>query len=664
MAQFSSHRSQARPSRTPFWSLSIAAGLLSLAACSSTPKVSQSATPAVDPRIGLKGGMTDAGKAAWNLKVVSETRPPEKFVGSTNSDLAFIGNYAIQGNYNGFQVWDITNPTKPVLKTSYYCPASQSDVSVYKNLLFVSAEAPSARLDCGGQGVRDTVSTDRIRGIRIFDITDIGNPKYISNVQTCRGSHTHTVVEDPKDKENIYIYVSGSSGVRSPSEMPTCVRDTPDKNPNSSLFQIEVIQVPLANPAAAKIINGARIFDQLTAPKAHGETPEDIAASKKMAEEARAKGAFTVEIFGSEQVLPDQFSKMLLDSLVTARGGSGAPTGADSAKLRAELPGIVAKMFGPPPTPGSGPRPGPNQCHDITVYPAIGRAGGACGGYGLLLDISNPANPVRIGAAADSNFSFWHSATFNNDGTKILFSDEWGGGSQPRCRSTDKPEWGSDAIFTIENKQMVFKSYYKLSAAQTSEENCVSHNGSLIPIPGRDIMVQGWYQGGVSVFDWTDPSNVKEIAYFDRGPMDATKLVSAGSWSAYWYNGYIFSSDLSRGLDIFDLLPSGLVSQNEIDAAKSVKFEYFNAQDQPKLVWPASFSVPRAYLDQLERNNGLSAALISSTRAELARAEKLSGQAKKDALSALSTKLHTDARSAGDQPKAHKLAFAVGDLAK
>ena len=246
----------------------------------------------------------------------------------------------------------------------------------------------------------------------------------------------------------------------------------------------------------------------------------------------------------------------------------------------------------------------------------------------------------------------------------MLFSDEWGGGMQAKCRATDKPEWGSDAIFTIENKQMVFKSYYKLSAAQTSEENCVSHNGSLIPIPGRDIMVQGWYQGGVSVFDWTDPSNVKEIAYFDRGPMDATKLVSAGSWSAYWYNGYIFSSDLSRGLDIFDLLPSGLVSQNEIDAAKSVKFEYFNAQDQPKLVWPASFSVPRAYLDQLERNNGLSAALISSTRAELARAEKLSGQAKKDALSALSTKLHTDARSAGDQPKAHKLAFAVGDLAK
>ena len=663
MAQFSSHRSQARPSRTPFWSLSIAAGLLSLAACSSTPKVSQSATPAVDPRIGLKGGVTDAGKAAWNLKVVSETRPPEKFVGSTNSDLAFIGNYAIQGNYNGFQVWDITNPTKPVLKTSYYCPASQSDVSVYKNLLFVSAEAPSARLDCGGQGVRDTVSTDRIRGIRIFDITDIGNPKYISNVQTCRGSHTHTVVEDPKDKENVYIYVSGSSGVRSPSEMPTCVRDTPDKNPNSSLFQIEVIQVPLANPAAAKIINGARIFDQLTAPKAHGETPEDIAASKKMAEEARAKGAFTVEIFGSEQVLPDQFSKMLLDSLVTARGGSGAPTGADSAKLRAELPGIVAKMFGPPPTPGSGPRPGPNQCHDITVYPAIGRAGGACGGYGLLLDISNPANPVRIGAVADSNFSYWHSATFNNDGTKVLFSDEWGGGGAPKCRATDPKEWGADAIFTIENGKMVFQSYYKLPAAQTDKENCVAHNGSLIPIPGRDVMVQAWYQGGISVFDWTDPKHIKEIAFFDRGPVDSTKFTMGGSWSVYWYNGSIVSSEIARGLDITELTPSEFISQNEIDAAKTVHMDYLNAQGQPKLVWPPSFALARAYVDQLERNKCLSADRISSVRTALTNAERASGSQRKDALSTLATALDGDARNSCDGNKVGKLAGAVRDLA-
>src|SRR5688572_21342173 len=663
MSRFSSHRSQARPSHRPVWSLSIAAGLLSLAACSSTPKVSQSATPAGDPRVGLRGGVNDAGEAAWNLKVVSETQPPEKFVGSMNSDLAFTGNYAIQGNFNGFQVWDISNPAKPVLKTSYYCPASQSDVSVYKNLLFVSVEGMGGRVDCGGQGVVDTVSKDRLRGIRVFDITDIANPKYITNVQTSRGSHTHTVVEDPRDKENVYIYVSGSAPVRSPNELPGCVREGPDKNPNSSLFQIEVIQVPLANPAAAKIVSGARIFNDLTQAPAHGETAEDVAAAKKAAAEARARGAFTVEIFGSEQVLPDQFSKPMLDSLVKARGGSGQPTAADSAKLRAELPGIVAKMFGTPTAPGSGPRPGPDQCHDITVYPALGLAGGACGGYGLLLDIRDPKNPRRIGAVADSNFAYWHSATFNNDGTKVLFSDEWGGGGAPKCRATDPKEWGANAIFTIENGKMVFQSYYKLPAAQTDKENCVAHNGSLIPIPGRDVMVQAWYQGGISVFDWTDPKNVKEIAFFDRGPVDSTKFTMGGSWSVYWYNGSIVSSEIARGLDIAELTPSEFISQNEIDAAKTVHMDYLNAQGQPKLVWPPSFALARAYVDQLERNKCLSADRIATVRASLVTAERATGGQRKDALTSLATALDGDARGSCDAAKVGKLAGAVRDLA-
>ena len=639
--------------------LSLAAGLVSAAACSSTPKTSQSATPKVDPRVGLKAGLWDAQQVTWNLKVVSETRPPEKFVGSTNSDLAFSGKYAIQGNYNGFQVWDISNPSKPVLTTAYFCPASQSDVSVYKNLLFVSGEGFGGRLDCGGEGVKDSVSKNRLRGIRIFDITDITNPKYIANVQTCRGSHTHTVVEDPRDKDNVYVYVSGQAGVRPAAELEGCT--DAGQSAGSSRFRIEVIQVPLANPAAAKIVNGARIFEGLTRPQTHGAAPDDIAAIAA----AKARGDFVADIGGQQMVLPPQFTKPMLDSIVKARGGTGEPAGADSATLRAAIPGMIAKMMGGSGAPTNGPRPGPDQCHDITVYPAIGLAGGACGGYGLLLDIKNPANPVRIDAAADTNFSYWHSATFNNDGTKLLFSDEWGGGTQPRCRSTDKPEWGADAIFTLDqNKQMTFKSYYKLPAPQTSEENCVAHNGSLIPIPGRDVLVQGWYQGGISVFDWTDASNPKEIAFFDRGPMDATKLVDAGSWSAYWYNGYIFSSEISRGLDVFELVPSGLVSKNEIDAAKTVQFDYFNTQGQPKFVWPPSFALARAYLDQLERNNGLAADKIASTRNELAAAEKLSGQATKDALTKLSQQLHTEARSAGDQPKAHKLAFAVGDLAK
>jgi hypothetical protein len=306
---------------------------------------------------------------------------------------------------------------------------------------------------------------------------------------------------------------------------------------------------------------------------------------------------------------------------------------------------------------------GPNQCHDITVYPEIGLAGGACGGYGLLLDIREVAHPIRIDAAADINMSFWHSATFSNDGTKMLFSDEWGGGSSPRCRDTDRPEWGANALFAIENGQLVFKSYYKLPAVQTAFENCVAHNGSMIPIPGRDVMVQAWYQGGVSVFDWTDVSNPREIAYFDRGPLNDTRLVTGGSWSVYWYNGSIVSSEIARGLDIFELLPSGLVSQNELDAAETVVFDYLNAQEQPKMVWPPSFALARAYLDQLERSTGLGAARISAARGDLVNAERLSGEDRQIALVALATRLNLAADGAADQAKVRTLAAAVGALA-
>ncbi|HET9293678.1 MAG TPA: hypothetical protein VFO06_05235 [Gemmatimonadales bacterium] len=662
------HRPAAR-STARFGLLSLAIGALSLAGCASSSNPAGGANmstvaPSPDPRVGLRAGATNAAEAAWNLKLVSNTPASEKFVGVTNSDLSFVKNYAIQGNYNGFQVWDISNPAKPTLKVGFLCPASQSDVSVYKNLLFVSGEGTGGRLDCGTQGVRDTVSHDRLRGIRIFEISDITNPKYIANVQTCRGSHTHTVVEDPKDKENVYIYVSGSAGVRSPSELPGCSRMAPDQDPNSALFRIEVIKVPLAHPDQASIVSSPRIFQGLFAPPVHAEAPEDIAAAAKEAAEARAKGGYTAMINGREIVAPPQFIQPMLDSIVKARNGTGAPTAADSAALRSALQGIVDKLVGaPPPGGAAGPRPGPTQCHDITVYPAIGLAGGACGGYGLLLDIRDVANPKRIDAVADSNFSYWHSATFNNDGTKVLFSDEWGGGGQPKCRATDKPEWGADAIFTLADSKMTFRSYYKMLAPQTQFENCVAHNGSLIPIPGRDVMVQGWYQGGISVFDWTDAAHPKEIAFFDRGPVDSTKMAGGGSWSAYWYNGSIVSSEISRGLDIFQLTPSGFISQNEIDAAMSVKLDYLNVQGQPKFVWPASFAVPRAYLDQLSRSNGLAAARVSAVRKELDRAEKLTGQARKDALTQLATQLHSDAASAADQAKVHKLAAAVGELA-
>jgi len=660
-SEYQARRMSARFRVTRF--VPLVAGALALAACSRAATISNTPSLESDPRVGLRAGLTDAGEAVSNLKILSKTPPSEKFVGSTNSDLAFTGNYVIQGNYNGWQIFDISDPSKPVLKSAYYCPASQSDVSVYRNLLFVSGEGMTGRVDCGGQGVPDTVSKERLRGIRIFDITDISNPRNVTNVQTCRGSHTHTVLEDPDDKENVYIYVSGSANVRSPNELAGCVDETPDKNPNSALFRIEVIKVPLANPAAAAIVASPRIFNDLTAPARHGESPEDVAAAKKAAADARARGMFTAEVMGTEMILPPQFTKPMLDSIVKARNGTGEPTAADSAALRAAIPAMIAKMVGDTPAAGGGPRPGPTQCHDITVYPALGLAGGACEGYGLLLDIRDPINPIRIGAVADSNFSYWHSATFNNDGTKILFSDEWGGGGAPKCRATDRKEWGANAIFTLVNGKMEFQSYYKLPAAQTATENCVAHNGSLIPIPGRDVMVQAWYQGGISIFDWTDAKNPQEIAFFDRGPIDSTRFQMGGSWSVYWYNGAIVSSEIARGLDIAELTPSEYISQNEIDAARTVKMDYLNAQGQPKLSWPPSFSLAKAYVDQLERKKCLSADRISTVRQALSGAESASGDQRRQALNALATTLAGDARGSCDAPKVRKLEQAVRDLA-
>ena len=469
------------------------------------PIVSATA-PTPDPRVGLTAGRWDAAQAAWNVRLVSTTPPAEKFLGVTNSDLAFTGKYVIQGNYNGFQVFDMSNLSKPTPVLTYVCPASQSDVSVYKNLLFVSGEGQTGRVDCGIQGVPEPVSKDRLRGIRVFDIADIANPKYVTNVQTCRGSHTHTVVTDPRDKANVYIYVSGSSRVRSAEELPGCT-DGPIEDPNSARFRLEVIRVPIAAPEKAAIVSSPRIF--------YGLAPPPRRVEPGRGNPGGAAGA----------------------PAGAAPPAGAPPAGAPPAAAPPAAAGATgAAPAGTPPAAGGGRggdpnarNSGPNQCHDITVYPDIGLAGGACGGYGLLLDITDVANPKRIDQAADINMSFWHSATFSNDGSKILFSDEWGGGSQPRCRDTDKPEWGADALFTIANRKMQFKSYYKLPAPQTSLENCVAHNGSLIPIPGREVMVQGWYQGGISVFDWTDVANPKEIAFFDRGPIDATRMIQGGS---------------------------------------------------------------------------------------------------------------------------------------
>jgi hypothetical protein len=457
--------------------------------------------------------------------------------------------------------------------------------------LFISVEETRGRLDCGTQGVADTVSAERFRGVRIFDITDIDHPKQVAAVQTCRGSHTHTLVLDPNDTTNVYIYVSGTGPVRSGSELAGCALGASLSDTATSLFRIDIIQVPVAAPQNARVVNSPRIF-------------------------ADSAGA----IAGLWQ-----------------GGTHGAGTQTTSQT---------------------------NQCHDITVYSAIGLAAGACSGNGILLDIRDPVHPKRVAAVIDPNFAYWHSATFNNDGTKVLFSDEWGGGMAPRCRATDKITWGADAIFYRSGDNLTPAGHYKLPVVQTDQENCVAHNGSLIPVPGRDIMTQAWYQGGVSVFDFTDPAHPREIAFFDRGPMDPTKLELGGDWGTYWYNGYIYASEIDRGLDILDLKPSDQLSQNEIDAAKQVRFETFNPQNQPRFVWPASYAVAHAYLDQLVRGNGIPSARSSSIARDLNRAEKLKGTAQRSALTRLASGLDRDSRTAADPTRVLALAATVRDLAK
>ena len=557
-----------------------------------------------DPRFKLTPGMYDAGEAAMGLKHLQLLKKPEAFqlgaadpadprVGKTlsqlgiggdlskmpkelqmviaqlafaNSDLAFQGNHLFQGNFYGVNIYDISNPSQAALLTSLVCPGGQGDVSVYKNLLFMSVEMPNGRLDCGTQGFPPepppaaghekerrlpVAQKDRFRGVRIFDISDIKNPKQVAAVQTCRGSHTHTLVVDPSDKDNVYIYVSGTSFVRQPEELAGCSGEKPDKDPNTALFRIDVIKVPVAAPQDAKIVSSPRVF---------------------------------------------------IDPRTGALNGlsNGGSHGKDDEEKKPQ---------------------DTDQCHDITVYSAIGLAAGACSGNGILLDIKDPVHPKRLDAVNDPNYSYWHSASFSNDGKKVVFTDEWGGGLGARCRPNDPNKWGADAIFHLNDDKLAFASYYKLPAAQGDTENCVAHNGSLIPVPGRDIEVQAWYQGGVSVMDFTDAAHPFEIAYFDRGPIDPKMLVLGGEWSAYWYNGNIYASEIARGLDIFELTPTKFLTQNEIDAAKSVRVAALNVQNQQKIEWPAQLIVAKAYVDQLERSQALPAERIAALRAAINSAE-------------------------------------------
>jgi hypothetical protein len=585
---------------------------------------------AKDPRVGLKPGLRDAGEAARNLEKVSTLFRPEGFydpkapagtitpperdpnapepdpnappdprfanmLAYANSDLAFSGTHLFMGSFHGFNTYDVERPNNPKLLGSVVCPGGQGDVSVHGHLLFMSVEQTRGRLDCGTQGIQEKVSVERFRGIRIFDISDLRRPRQIAAIQTCRGSHTHTLVTDPNDKDTLYVYGSGTSSVRSAEELAGCSGLKPDEDPNTALFSIDVIKVPLATPEKAAIVNRPRIFGD---PK----------------------------------------------------------TGAINALWKGGTHGE-----------GTQKTSETNQCHDITVFPEVGLAAGACSGNGILLDIRDPVHPVRLDDASDKNFAYWHSATFNNDGTKVIFTDEWGGGLRPRCRANDPLNWGADAIFDIVDRKLQFRGYYKMPAPQTETENCVAHNGSLIPVPGRDIMVQGWYQGGVSVFDFTDSAKPVEIAFFDRGPIDAKQLITGGYWSAYWFNGNIYASEIARGIDVFRLTPSEFLSQNEIDAAAQVRAEEVNTQQQAKIVWPPSSVVARAYVDQLMRTNGLSAERARAVRTALERVDGLRAASDKNAasaldqLDALAAQIERDANSAAgrDATRLHALAAAL-----
>ena len=601
-----------------------------------------------DPRFKLTPGMYDAGEASMGMKHILLLKKPDAFQLGTdqpddpkvqktlgqlgigmdtskmpkdlqiviaqlafaNSDLAFQGNHLFQGNFYGVNIYDISNPAQAALVTSMVCPGGQGDVSVYKNLLFMSVEMPNGRLDCGTQGFPaeppppppapgeerkrrvPAAQKDRFRGVRIFDISDIKNPKQVAAVQTCRGSHTHTLVLDPNDKDNVYIYVSGTSFVRQAEELAGCSGEKPDKDPNTALFRIDVIKVPVAAPQDAKVVSSPRVF---------------------------------------------------IDPRTGALNGlsNGGSHDKEEAKPQDS-----------------------NQCHDITVYSAIGLAAGACSGNGILLDIKDPVHPKRLDAVNDPNYSYWHSASFSNDGTKVVFTDEWGGGLGARCRPNDPNKWGADAIFHLNNDKLTFASYYKLPAAQGDTENCVAHNGSLIPVPGRDIEAQAWYQGGVSVMDFTDAAHPFEIAYFDRGPIDAKMLVLGGEWSAYWYNGNIYGSEIARGLDIFELTPTKFLTQNEIDAAKTVRVSELNVQDQQKIEWPAQLVVAKAYVDQLERSQALPAERISALRAAISGAESSHmNKSKVSKLSGMAPSLEKNAALATNPADAARLR-ALADILK
>ncbi len=597
-----------------------ALGLLAAAALIGTisPMAANASSVDDDPRAGLAPGLFDAATASDSLELLS-TQPKPAGVDNTNSDLAFSGDYVYSGNYNGVNIYDVSDPANPVLDTSVLCPGNQNDISVYGDLLILSVEATSGRIDCkttaelpGGSANPQNV----FRGIRIFDISDRTNPVNIAEVQTCKGSHTHTIVGE-KDGD-LYVYGSGTAGVRSAAELARCSAASSLLDPDTANFAIDIIKIPLDDPASAEWVDNARIFST---------------CGSSACEDQHASGALNGFPLSNPQPRVDE--------------GIQAPGGQSASQVV--------------------------TCHDLTSYAAKGVTAGACQGAGLLLDTSDPANPVRMDAVVDPNFAYWHSATFNNDGTKVIFTDEWGGGGAARCTPTsnilggtrDTPtNWGANALFDIEGTDeaptMELASYFKIPNIQSGQENCVAHNGSLIPVPGRDIMVQAWYQGGTTVFDFTDSANPVEIAYFDRGPIAGDRLVSGGYWSSYWYNGTIFGNEIARGFDSLDITESDHLNAVEIAAAKQVVTDESNVQAQAEIVWPATFTTVRAWQSAANRQDELAPNVDANLTKFIDRAERFSTGPQSRAAA---NNLRATARQLGDSDVEDGLEAALLELA-
>ncbi len=571
-----------------------------------------------DPRAGLAPGFDDAGEAILNLELVTSlprppgffdpnnpaglpmekpedeeesdedeekedkpkvTRPQERYplLSFSNTDMAFSEDFLVTGSYHGFNIYRLQGNGVPTHISSVVCPGGQGDVSVVGDLLIMSVQDTRGRVDCGLEGIEEDVSEERFRGVRIFDISDLTRPVQVGAVQTCRGSHTHSVVNAQTEDNKIIVYNSGTSSIREEEELEGCYDDTPGDY-RTALFRIDVIEIPIDDPSKSRIVHSPAVFAD----------PED----------GTLAGLW--------------------------RGGDH---GDDTQETNQT-----------------------DQCHDITVFPEAGIAAGACSGNGILFDISDPLNPQRMDVVVDKGFAYWHSATFNNDGTKVLFTDEWGGGSRPRCRAHDPLDWGADAFYDIVNGKLEFRSHFKMPAPQMDQENCVAHNGSIIPVPGRDIFVQAWYQGGVSVIDFTDSANPVEIAYFDRGPIDAEHIVSGGYWSTYWYKGRIYGTEIARGLDVFRLIPSEYLSVNEITAAELAnQGGVFNPQQQFPVSWPGEPVVGRAYMDQLQRGNELSQTILNDLAGVLERVDSHFQSGVLD--SELANSLNSMARRIGDDSR-------------